>query len=101
MALSDLETSYVFSRVDSDIASSAVNPELFLYHIDENQLPASDYMYSDSNGDIRITNCQLVSWAGKWRDSDSKKCWFLAIQDSGQTISINDPKNKIVAGLGD
>ena len=101
MALSDLERSYVFSRVDSSIASDAVNPELFLYHIDDGQLPASNYMYSDSNGEVRITNCQLVSWAGQYRDSDSKKCWFLAVQDSGQTISINDPENKIIAGLGD
>lgn len=101
MALSDLERSYVFSRVDSSITSGTVNPELFLYHIDDNQLQASDYMYADSNGEVRITNCVLASWAGKWRDSDSKKCWFLAIQDSGQTISINDPENKIIAGLGD
>lgn len=101
MALSDLERSYVFSRVDSSITSDAVNPELFLYHIDDGQLPASNYMYSDSNGEIRMTNCQLVSWAGRHSDSSSKKCWFLAIQDSGQTISIDDPENKIIAGLGD
>ena len=100
MAITDQEATFIEKMTGS--ADFWPDQEKFVYNIRTSRREASEYLYNDSNGDSRIDGYTgLFECWGAHADSAEPRVYLFLGCDSGENITINDPKSLIDSGLGD